>query len=242
MRILIVEDEVRLASMIKEILVQAKYFVDVVHDGESGLDYARSGIYDGLIFDVMLPLMDGFEAVRSLRDEGVSTPVLMLTARSKTSDRVDGLDAGADYYLTKPFQKEELLACIRALLRRQGESVREEASFGDLTLDLNANTITCRDETIPLSAREFELARLLITSEGGLVPKETIFLKIWGYDSEAESNVVEAYVSFLRRKLRHIGSVVQLVAVRRKGYHLQVEAKEEAKEELKEESKEETGK
>ncbi len=220
MRILIVEDETRLASMIKDILVQGKYFADVVHDGETGLDYARSGIYDGLIFDVMLPEVDGFTAVKTLRQEGISTPVLMLTARNKTSDRVDGLDAGADYYLTKPFQKEELLACIRALLRRQGDTVKEELHFGDVTLDLNSNTISCKGETLSLSAREFELARLLLSSEEQIVPKETIFLKIWGYDSEAESNVVEAYVSFLRRKLRHMKSDVQLVAVRRKGYHL----------------------
>lgn len=222
MRILIVEDEVRLATMMKEILVQAKYFVDVVHDGESGIDYATSGIYDGIIFDAMLPKIDGFAAIRTLRqDENLTTPILLLTARSQTADRVQGLDAGADYYLTKPFQKEELLACLRALLRRQGgEHLREELSFGDLTIDLNNNTITCKDQSIQLSTREFELARLLISHQDNVVPKETIFLKIWGYDSEAESNVVEAYVSFLRRKLKHIGSEFQLVAVRKKGYRL----------------------
>lgn len=220
MRILVVEDEERLASTMKDMLVQAKYFVDVVHDGESGLDYARSGIYDGLIFDVMLPYVDGFTAVRTLREEQITTPVLMLTARTQTSDRVDGLDAGADYYLTKPFQKEELLACIRALLRRQGDSLREELVFGDLTLDLTANTLSKAEESVPLSMRELELARLLFTYGDKVVPKETIFLKIWGYDSEAESNVVEAYASFLRRKIRHLKSSVALQAVRGKGYRL----------------------
>lgn len=220
MRILIVEDEERLASTMKDMLVQAKYFVDVVHDGESGLDYARSGIYDGLIFDVMLPFVDGFTAVKTLREENINTPVLMLTARTQTSDRVDGLDAGADYYLTKPFQKEELLACIRALLRRQGETLGDELQFGDLTLNLSANTLACKGETVPLSMRELELARLLFTHEDNIVPKETIFLKIWGYDSEAESNVVEAYASFLRRKIRHLKSEVGLMAVRGKGYRL----------------------
>lgn len=220
MRILIVEDEERLASTIKDILIQAKYFVDMVHDGEAGLDYARSGIYDCLIFDVMLPKVDGFTAVKTLRAENVMTPVLILTARTQSSDKVDGLDAGADQYLTKPFQKEELLASIRALLRRQGEALRESLTFGDLVLDLTANTLSCQENSVPLSMRELELARLLFTYKDKVVPKETIFLKIWGYDSEAESNVVEAYASFLRRKIRNLKSTVSLMAVRGKGYRL----------------------
>lgn len=220
MRILIVEDEERLASTIKDMLVHAKYFVDVVHDGESGLDYARSGIYDGLIFDVMLPYMDGCTAVRTLREEEIMTPVLMLTAKAQPADRVEGLDAGADQYLTKPFQKEELLASIRALLRRQGQALQESLQFGDLVLDLAANTLSCHDRSVPLSMRELELARLLFTYDTKVVPKETIFLKIWGYDSEAESNVVEAYASFLRRKIRLLKSEVSLLAVRGKGYRL----------------------
>lgn len=231
MRILVVEDEERLAFMIRDILVHAKYFVDVVHDGETGLDYARSGIYDGMVFDIMLPSVDGLSALRTLRQEHISTPVLLLTARTQTSDRVDGLDAGADYYLTKPFQKEEFLACIRALLRRQGDTLRDSLTYGDLTLDLDGHTISCGEKSINLSARELELARLLFTHEDRVVPKETIFLKIWGYDSEAESNVVEAYASFLRRKIRHLNSTVSLMAVRRKGYRLKSEEEGESEEE-----------
>lgn len=227
MRILVVEDEERLAFMIRDILVHAKYFVDVVHDGEIGLDYARSDIYDGIVFDVMLPVMDGLTALKTLRSEHIKTPVLLLTARTQTSDRVDGLDAGADYYLTKPFQKEEFLACIRALLRRQGDTLRETLEFGDLSLDLDAHTMSCGTESVNLSARELELARLLFTHEDRVVPKETIFLKIWGYDSEAESNVVEAYASFLRRKIRHLKSTVTLMAVRRKGYRLKRQEEDE---------------
>lgn len=224
MRILIVEDEERLAQTIQDILVQANYFVDIEHDGSAGFDSACSGIYDGIIFDVMLPTLDGFAAVRKLRDEGILTPVLILTARTKTTDKVEGLDSGADYYLTKPFQKEELLATLRALLRRQGDVIREELVFDDLTLDLSASTLWCGEQSLALSAREFELARLLMTNGEGIISKETIHLKIWGYDSEAESNVVEAYISFLRRKLKHLGSSVKLVAVRRLGYHLQHKA------------------
>lgn len=220
MRILVVEDEVRLARTIQDILVHANYFVDIVHDGLEGFDCACSGIYDGILFDVMLPSLDGFSAVRRLREEGILTPVLFLSARTETTDRVQGLDSGADYYLTKPFEKEELLACLRALFRRQGDVIREELTFGDLTLDLTASTLWRGEQSLPLSAREFELARLLLSYGDGIVSKETIHLKIWGYDSEAESNVVEAYISFLRRKFKHLGSRVSLVAVRRLGYHL----------------------
>lgn len=221
MRILIVEDEVRLASTLKDILEGEHYLVDVVYDGEAGLDCAQSGIYDGALLDVMLPKLDGFSVARRLRSEGNPLPILMLTARTETHDRVQGLDCGADYYLTKPFQKEELLACLRALLRRQGELVREELQFGDLTLDLLAGSLRRGEKSVQLSAREFELMRLLMANREVIVPKETLLLKVWGYDSEAESNVVEVYISFLRRKLKHMGTSVQIEAVRRMGYHLQ---------------------
>lgn len=220
MRILIVEDEVRLASMIKDTLVHAKYFVDVVHDGEIGLDYARSGIYDGLIFDAMLPSIDGLTAADTLKKELVTTPILLLTSRSNSAPPQD-----KQLYLTKPFQKDQLLNAVTTLLE-EIITKEEELFFGDLTLHLHHNTLACQGETIPLSARELELARLLFTFND-IVPKETIFLKIWGYDSEAESNVVEAYVSFLRRKMRHLKSTVSLVAIRRKGYRLNLEKPEE---------------
>jgi len=220
MRILIVEDEERLASTLSDILAGERYLVDVVYDGEAGLDCAMSEIYDAAILDVMLPKLDGFSVVKRLREHGHSLPVLMLTARTQMGDRVRGLDCGADYYLTKPFQKEELLACLRALLRRPGEVVREELEYGDLTLDLLSSMLSCGDKTVQLSAREFELMRILMSNRDIIVPKETLLLKVWGYDSEAESNVLEVYISFLRRKLKHMASKVQIEAMRRMGYHL----------------------
>lgn len=220
MRILIVEDEKRLASTLFDILSEENYLVDLAYDGESGLDNAMSGIYDAVILDVMLPGMDGFSIVRRLRQEGASLPVLMLTARSETSDRVTGLDCGADYYLTKPFAREELLACLRALLRRQGEVVAETMTYGDITLNLQTGILSCGQRNTSLSAREFELMRLLLANRENLIPKETLQVKIWGYDAEVEGNVVEVYMSFLRKKLHHIKSGVRIEAVRRMGYHL----------------------
>ncbi len=222
MRILIVEDQERLASMIKDILTHGKYFVDVVHDGEAGLDYARSDIYDGLIFDVNLPVVDGVTGVKTLRNEGIATPVLFLTSRTEPWKRTAGLETGAEFYLSKPFRKEALLASVKRMLGGFGDSQETNLTLGDLCLHLADGSISCKGETLSLSAREFELARLLMSSQDRLVAKETIFLKIWGYDSQAESNVVEAYVSFLRRKLRQLQSETQLVAVRCKGYHLLV--------------------
>ena len=220
MRILVVEDEKRLASTLKDMLEQENYLVDLACDGEAGLDNAMSGIYDALVLDVMLPDMSGFEIVRHLRQEGVALPVLLLTARTDTADRVTGLDCGADYYLTKPFEREELLACLRALLRRQGDVVAEELHYGDVTLNLLNGGLSCGNRTVTLSAREFELMRLLLANRGNLIAKETLLVKVWGYEAEVEGNVVEVYLSFLRKKLRHIKSRVRIEAVRRMGYHL----------------------
>lgn len=220
MRILVVEDEKRLASTLSDLLSEENYLVDMVYDGVSGLDNAMSGIYDAVILDVMLPGMDGFSIVRRLRQAGSALPVLMLTARSETSDRVTGLDCGADYYLTKPFARGELLACLRAVLRRQGEVVAENLTYGDLTLNLLTGKLACGMRQTSLSAREFELMRLLMVNRENLIPKETLLVKIWGYDAEVEGNVVEVYMSFLRKKLSHIKSVVRIEAVRRMGYHL----------------------
>lgn len=220
MRILVVEDEQRLASTIADLLAGERYLVDVVYDGEVGLDAALSGIYDCAILDVMLPKLDGFAVVQQLRQQGSALPVLMLTARTQTGDRVKGLDCGADYYLTKPFQTEELLACLRALLRRQSEVVREVLCYGDLKLDILSGELGCGERSVQLSAKELELLRLLMKNRDMIVSKETLVLKVWGYDCEAESNVLEVYISFLRRKLKHIHSKVQIEAVRRMGYHL----------------------
>ncbi len=224
MRLLVVEDEKRLASTLADILQENKYLVDVCYDGESGLDNAMSGIYDAVILDVMLPKKNGFEIVHSMRMEGNATPVLLLTARTEVSDRVTGLDCGADYYLTKPFDTEELLACIRALLRRQGEVIGEELSYGNVTLDLKTCTLYCEQKSTRLSAKEFELMRILITNKENIVSKETLLLKVWGYESEAEDNLVEVYISFLRKKLDFIKANVRIEVVRRVGYHLEVKA------------------
>ena len=222
MRLLVVEDEQRLADTLADILQNQKYLVDVCYDGESGLDNAMSGIYDAIIMDVMMPKMNGFDVVRAMRRQGNATPVLMLTARTETTDKVTGLDCGADYYLTKPFEIEELLACIRALLRRQGEVVSEELRFGSVVLNLNTCTLQCEQRSVRLSAKEFELMRILMSNRENIVPKETLLLKVWGYESDAEDNLVEVYISFLRKKLDFIKADVRIDVVRRVGYHLEV--------------------
>ena len=222
MRVLIVEDEVRLASTLQDLLDMNGYTADVCHDGESGLDNALSGIYDVVLLDVMLPKMDGFTVLRNLRSAGSSVPVLMLTARSELGDRVEGLDCGADYYLTKPFEPKELLACIRALTRRQPELRSSDAAeFGDLKLDKNAFTLSCGDRQLRLSRKEFDMMELLMRNRDMVLTKETLLLKIWGYESDAEDNNVEVYVSFLRKKLDHLHSKVKIKTIRMVGYCLE---------------------
>ena len=222
MKVLVVEDERRLADSLADLLRTNGFEADVAYDGAAGYDYAASGVYDLLILDVMLPFQNGFEIARRLRLERNGTPILMLTARSDTADRITGLDAGADYYLTKPFDTGELLACVRALLRRQGEQV-EVLSFGNTALDLSTCTLSSEEEQVRLSNREFDIMRILMGAQHRNVSKESILTKVWGYDSNADENHVEVYVSFLRKKLSSIGSNIKIVAVRRQGYHLEVE-------------------
>ena len=222
MRVLIIEDEVRLASTLQDLLDMNGYTADVCHDGESGLDNALSGIYDVVLLDVMLPKMDGFTVLRNLRSAGNAVPVLMLTARSELSDRVEGLDCGADYYLTKPFEPKELLACIRALTRRQPELRSSDAvEFGDLKLDKSAFTLSCGDRSLRLSRKEFDMMELLMRNRDMVLTKETLLLKIWGYESDAEDNNVEVYISFLRKKLEHLHSAVKIKTIRMVGYCLE---------------------
>ena len=216
MRILIVEDEIRLAEALGQIMEENKYTADIVHDGEAGLDYALSGIYDVIVLDVMLPKRNGFDIVRELRAQKDQTPVLLLTAKDEVQDKVTGLDCGADDYLTKPFFTEELLARVRALSRRQGDVVLNELSFGDLTLNLSAYTLQCGAKSVRLGRKEFEVIRLLLS--------KTLLLKIWGSESEAEDNNVEAYISFLRKKLAFLHSTVQIATARKLGYHLEENA------------------
>ena len=223
MRVLVIEDEVRLASTLQDLLDMNGYTADVCHDGESGLDNALSGIYDVVLLDVMLPKMDGFTVLRNLRSAGNAVPVLMLTARSELSDRVEGLDCGADYYLTKPFEPKELLACIRALTRRQPElRSSDTVEFGDLKLDKSAFTLSCGNRQLRLSRKEFDMMDLLMRNRDMVLTKETLLLKIWGYESDAEDNNVEVYVSFLRKKLDHLRSKVKIKTIRMVGYCLEV--------------------
>ena len=220
LKILIVEDEVLLADTIRTILEAKGFETEAVYDGEDGFTYAETGVYDLIILDVMLPKLDGYAVARALRARHVATPVLMLTARSGLDDRVEGLDSGADYYLTKPFDARELLACVNALLRRQGGQV-DELSVGNTTLDLASCTLSRGEKSVRLSAREFDVMRCLMQNRDRVVGKEQILTKVWGYDSNAVENHVEVYVGFLRKKLASIGSDVRIEAIRRLGYHLE---------------------
>ena len=222
MRVLIVEDEVRLAATLQDLLELNGYTADVCHDGERGLDNALTGIYDVILLDVMLPRMDGFTVLRKLRAERCATPVLMLTARGDVTDRVTGLDSGADYYLTKPFDSKELLACIRALTRRQPELRTDDAlHFGDLRLEQTTFTLSCGERSVRLSRKEFDMMELLMRNQKQILTTEQLLTKVWGYDSDAEDNNVEVYISFLRRKLEHLHSTVKIRTIRMVGYCLE---------------------
>ena len=221
MKLLVVEDEKLLAESLKTLLEEKGYQVDTVYDGITGEEYANLNIYDLLILDVLLPGQNGYQIARKLRSHRCGTPILMLTARSELEDRVEGLDAGADYYLTKPFDSRELFACIHALLRRQGPQVNE-LSFGNTSLDLFSGTLFCGQKSLRLSAREFDVLRLLMQNPKRNLSKERILAHVWGYDSNAGENHVEVYGGFLRKKLAGIGSNIRIVAVRRLGYHLEV--------------------
>ncbi len=222
MRILLVEDEKRLAEALQEILQRDKHQVESVHDGISGLAYGEMGDYDLVILDVMLPGLNGYEVVRQLRGKKVTTPVLMLTARDTIGDKVTGLDYGADDYMTKPFAPEELLARVRALTRRPGEVILEELAFGDLRLQLASYQLSCGSRSLHLGYKEFEVLRMLMTSPQIVLSKEDIITKVWGSDSSAEDNNVEAYISFLRKKFFHLGSQVGITTLRKVGYRLEV--------------------
>lgn len=234
MQVLVVEDEKRLAQAIGQILEDEKYMVDIVYDGEDGYDYAREGIYDVIILDVMLPKMDGFQVARQLRKDKITAPIIMLTAKDDIEDKIQGLDCGADDYMTKPFVAEELLARIRAVTRRKGEVVLDTLKYKDLELNLETGVLTLIQDTadeklekgkvkrpqVHLSYKEFEIIKLFMTNPQNTYSKEDIIVKVWGYDSEATGNNVEAYVSFLRKKLAHLGSQVKIEAIRKIGYKI----------------------
>jgi len=224
LRILVVEDERRLADALSQIMREQKYTVDAVYDGEDGYQYAVSGEYDAIILDVMLPKRNGYDVVRALRREKIATPVLMLTARDELESKINGLDCGADDYMTKPFAPEELTARIRALTRRQGEVLLEEMQVEDIVLDLSTSDLRCGAKRIRLSFKEFEVMKLLMLAHNTIVPKEQLIVKVWGPESDAEDNNVEAYISFLRKKLFFIGSKIGIQTVRKVGYRLGTEA------------------
>ena len=222
MNILVVEDELSLANAIKKILEQQGFLVDAVHDGLSAVDYAEGFSYDLMILDVMLPGLDGFGVVQRIRQKGIATPILMLTARTTVRDKVTGLNYGADDYMTKPFDTEELLARVNALTRRTGQVVVEQMQFGDLTLDLKSAELVCGAQRVQLSRKEFDVLKLFLYNPTMTITKEMMIVKIWGAESDVTENNVEVYISFLRKKLKFLKSTVSIKNIQRLGYRLEV--------------------
>ena len=221
MKILIIEDEKLLAESLKTLLELKGFEVEVVYDGEDGAEYAETGIYDLLIMDVMMPKLNGYQVARQVRAHRVTTPILMLTAKGEVQDRIEGLNAGADYYLTKPFDNMELLACINALLRRQGAQV-DILQYGNTTLDLTGYVLSTEKGSIRLSTKEFDVMRRLMQFQGRSIRKDVLLTQVWGFESNATENNVEAYVGFLRKKLKSISSDLKIESIRLLGYHLEV--------------------
>lgn len=222
MKILIIEDDRLLAESLQTLLELKGFEVEVVYDGEDGAEYAETGIYDLLILDVMIPKLNGYQVARQVRTRRIVTPILMLTAKGEVQDRIEGLNAGADYYLTKPFDNMELLACINALLRRQGDQM-DVLQYGNTMLDLSGYTLRTEQASVRLSTKEFNVMRLLMQFQGRSIRKDILLTRVWGYESNAVENNVEAYVGFLRKKLKSIGSNVRIESIRLLGYHLEVD-------------------
>lgn len=233
MNVLVAEDEKRLADALRFLLEREGYRVDVVYDGQSALEYIEAGTepYDLFILDIMMPRLDGITLLSHIRKKSMATPVLMLTALSQTSDKVTGLDAGADDYMTKPFQPDELLARVRALTRRTGEVILDQLTFDDLTLDLSSHSLSCANSEgtheVRLSEKEFEVLSLLMRNSGQVISKEQLITQVWGLDGYVEDNNAEAYISFLRKKLRHVHSGASIETIRGVGYTLTSLSKED---------------
>ena len=223
MRLLIVEDEQGMAEGLQGLLEKQGYATDLAFDGDSGLDNGLTGLYDLIILDIMLPGRDGLSVLKELRRDGVETPVLMLTARSSVADRIQGLDHGADDYLTKPFDTGEFLARVRALTRRNGVPLEEEPSFGDIRLDRRKLELCRGSERLRLGPKEFQVMECLLMNKNQIVPRSLLCEKVWGLLSEAEYTNVEVYISFLRKKLRALHANVQILSIRNAGYHLEVQ-------------------
>ncbi|MBQ8109723.1 MAG: response regulator transcription factor [Clostridia bacterium] len=225
MRILLVEDEKNLSAAICRLLQQERFVVDAAYTGPDGLDNALSGGYDAIILDVMLPGMDGFTVLNRLRGEGIRTPVMMLTARGDLQDRIRGLEGGADYYLPKPFQMTELVACLRAITRRGDGTPVMALAYGGISLSEKDGKLQndTSGQSVKLGAKEYQLMELFLRNPGQILPKETLIERVWGFDSDAEYNNLEVYVSFLRKKLSFIGAQVKLKATRGLGYSLEAD-------------------
>lgn len=222
MKILVVEDETQLADALSEILKRHRYAVDTVYNGIDGLDNALTDIYDCIVLDIMLPGMNGIEILRNIRNEKISTPVILLTARSEIEDKINGLDCGADDYLTKPFVTGELLARIRALTRRKGEIVDDsKLSYCGLILNKDSCSMTYNGNDVKLSLKEYQIMEMLMTNPKRILPKERIIEKIWGFESDVEYNNIEVYISFLRKKLSAIGTGIKIKTARGIGYSIE---------------------
>jgi DNA-binding response OmpR family regulator len=222
MKILVVEDDIKISDILVKVLSDDGYTTEVVYDGLEGLYYASNGDYDAILLDLMLPKMDGFEVLKMLRVQKINTPVLMLTARGELEDRVKGLDLGADDYLPKPFAPKELLARLRAIIRRSSNVVLDEITFEDLVVNKNAYTLKSQSTSVNLNKKELDMMSLLMNKPGDIISKQQFILTVWGEDSEVTENNVEAYISFLRKKLEYVKSRVMIKSVRMLGYKLEV--------------------
>lgn len=222
MKILLVEDEKRMVEALVSLLEMEGYEVDAFYDGSEGMLALESGLYDTAILDVMLPGMNGFNIVKKARKMNVKTPVLMLTAKSDIDDMIEGLDSGADDYLTKPFETRELLARVRALTRRNRALSEDIVTFGDLRLNTSLYQLTCtsNNQSVRLKDKEYRIMEFLMMNQNRVIEREQLASKIWGYDSDAEYNKVEVYISFTRKKIAFIGSKVVIKSVRGIGYEL----------------------
>lgn len=222
MKLLLAEDEQSLSKALTVILEHNGYTVDAVYDGVEALEYLEMGEYDGVILDIMMPRMDGMTALRKIREKGNQVPILMLTAKSEVDDKVAGLDNGANDYLTKPFASKELLARIRAMTRTQTVAVTSILQFGNISLDQATKELSSPSGNFHLANKEFQVMELLMSNPKNVIPTERIMEKVWGYDSNAELNVVWAYISYLRKKLNALNADIQIRATRNTGYSLEV--------------------
>lgn len=221
MQILLVEDEISLSNAVKKILEQNGFTVDAVYDGLSAINYAENNRYHLIILDIMLPKADGFEVIKTLRNDRIDTPVLMLTAKSTMSDKVSGLNYGADDYMTKPFHVEELLARVGALTRRKGMVIVNVLTYQDISLDINSAMLTCKNESVQLSHKEFEVLKVFLYNPTMTITNDMLINKVWGMESEATYNNVEVYISFLRKKLKYLDSAVAIKKIHKLGYRLE---------------------